>query len=71
MVNLSNTADEEEAAANTADLARQQLSGVNKVKESAYVDQADSYDSDIAQYTEEITGVNQIVSVIQTLVDSC
>jgi uncharacterized protein (UPF0147 family) len=71
VVNLSNTADEEEAAANTADLARQQLSGVNKVKESAYVDQADSYDSDIAQYTEEITGVNQIVSVIQTLVDSC
>jgi len=71
VVNLSNTADEEEAAANTADLARQQLSGINKVKEAAYVDQADTYESDISQYTTEIAGVSQIVTVIQTLVDSC
>ena len=71
VVNLSNEADKETAAANAADLVREQLAGVNSVKEAAYNDQADNYEDDMAQYAEEIEGVNQIVDVIQQLVDSC
>ena len=71
VVELSNTADEEKSNANTADLARQNLAGIYQVKQNSYADQADTYEEDISQFTTEITGVNQIVSVIQTLVDSC
>merc|ERR1719263_2238341 len=71
VVDLSNKKDEETAAANTADLHRNQLDGLYKVKEAAYDDQADDYESDIEQFTTEIAGVNQIVGVIQQLVEAC
>jgi hypothetical protein len=71
VVELSNTADSERSSANTADLARQSLAGIYRVKENAYEDQAESYDEDMAQFSEEITGVTQIVAVIQTLLDAC
>jgi len=71
VVELSNTADSERSSANTADLARQNLAGIYRVKENAYEDQAESYDEDMAQFSEEITGVTQIVAVIQTLLDAC
>ena len=71
VVELSNTADSERSSANTADLARQNLAGIYRVKENAYEDQAESYYEDIAQFSEEITGVTQIVAVIQTLLDAC
>ena len=70
-MDLSNKKDEETAAANTADLHRNQLDGLYKVNEAAYDDQADDYESDIEQFTTEIAGVNQIVGVIQQLVDAC
>jgi len=71
IVTLSNTADKEKSNANTADLEREQLAGVYKVKQTAYADQADDYDEDMAQFSAEIAGVTQIVAVIQTLVDAC
>merc|ERR1712205_211362 len=71
VVDLSNKKDEETAAANTADLHRNQLDGLYQVKEAAYDDQADDYESDIEQFTTEIAGVNQIVGVIQQLVEAC
>jgi uncharacterized protein (UPF0147 family) len=71
IVTLSNTADKEKSNANTADLEREQLAGVYKVKQTAYADQADDYDDDMAQFSAEIAGVTQIVAVIQTLVDAC
>jgi hypothetical protein len=71
VVTLSNTKDDEESKANMATLTRNDLAGKYTVSEGAYNDQADTYESDHAQFTEEIAGVNQIVAVIQTLVDSC
>ena len=45
--------------------------GIYRVKENAYEDQKDSYDEDMAQFTEEISGVSAIIAVIQTLLDAC
>jgi len=71
IVTLSDTSDRENSNANTADLDRERLAGVYKVKENAYSDQADDYADDMAQFEAEITGVAQIVAVIQSLVDAC
>jgi len=71
VVELANTADAEASTANTADLQRNKLEGISDVKAAAFADQADNYHEDVAQFTEEITGVGSIVKVIQTLVDNC
>ena len=76
-IDTATTAADQNLAADKAEKLKWQVDVVNLSNEAdketaaAYNDQADNYEDDMAQYAEEIEGVNQIVDVIQQLVDSC
>jgi len=71
VVDLSNTADKATADMNAADLERQKLAGVYKVKDAAYVDGHAGLEGDLASFKTQMEALQTVIDKVKELLTKC